>query len=98
MKVPARSSAPSIGQRRSSLRLLSHIGLLSLITLGPHSAPAKAQKTILLVGAVSTVPAPLYNSWTQEYGKLNPNIQIRSLPVGTSQEINETTHGVWVAC
>ncbi len=93
MKVPARSSAPSIGQRRSSLRLLSHIGLLSLITLGLHSAPAKAQKTIVLVGSGSTVPAPLYNRWTQEYGKRNPNIQMRYLPVGTSEGIKEISHG-----
>src|SRR5260370_13135122 len=93
MKVPGRSSAPSIGQRRSSLRLLSHIGLLSISTLGPHSAPAKAQKTIVLVGSGSTVPATLYNRWTQEYGKRNPNIQMRYLPVGTSEGIKEISHG-----
>src|SRR5260370_19037086 len=93
MKVPGRSSAPSIGQRRSSLRLLSHIGLLAHLPLGTHSAPAKAQKTIVLVGSGSTVPAPLYNRWTQEYGKRNPNIQMRYLPVGTSEGIKEISHG-----
>ena len=93
MKVPARFSASSIAQRRSGRRLLSHIWLLSLLTLGLNSAPAKAQNAVVLVGSGSTVPGPLYNRWTQEYGKRNPNIQMRYLPVGTSEGIKQIAHG-----
>lgn len=92
MKVPARFSAPSIAQRRSSRRLLSHIWLLSLLALGLCSAPANAQNAVVLVGSGSTVPAPLYSRWAQEYDKRNPNIQMRYLPVGTSEGIKQIAH------
>jgi len=93
MKVLARFSASSIAQRRSSRRSLSHIWLLSLLALGLHSAPANAQSAVVLVGSGSTVPAPLYSRWTQEYGKRNPNLQMRYLPVGTSEGIKQISHG-----
>ena len=54
---------------------------------------ARAQNAIVLVGSGSSVPAPLYSRWTQEYGKVNPNIQMRYLPVGTSEGIKEISHG-----
>jgi phosphate transport system substrate-binding protein len=94
MKVPARFSASSIVQRRSSRRLLWHIWLLSFLTLGLYSAPAKAQSAIVLVGSGSTVPAPLFNRWIQEYEKRNPNIQMRYLPIGASEGIKEVSHGM----
>ncbi|MGA2359377.1 MAG: phosphate ABC transporter substrate-binding protein PstS [Terriglobales bacterium] len=94
MKVPARFSASRIAQRRSSRGLLWHIGLLSLLALGLHSAPANAQNAVILVGSGSTVPGPLYNRWTQEYGKRNPNMQMRYLPIGTSEGIKQISHGV----
>jgi phosphate transport system substrate-binding protein len=93
MKVPARFSAPSIAQRRSSLRLLSHICLFSLLALGLCGALAKAQEALVLVGSGSTVPAPLYSRWTQEYGKRNPKIKMRYLPIGTSEGIKQISHG-----
>ena len=92
MKVPARFLASSIAQRGSSRGLLSHIWLLSLFALGLHSTPAHAQNAVVLVGSGSTVPAPLYNRWTQEY-KRNPNLQMRYLPVGTSEGIKQISHG-----
>jgi phosphate transport system substrate-binding protein len=92
MKAPARFSASSIAQRRSSRRLLSHIWLLSLLALGLCSAPANAQNAVVLVGSGSTVPAPLYSRWAQEYDKRNPNIQMRYLPVGTSEGIKQISH------
>jgi phosphate transport system substrate-binding protein len=92
MKVPARFLASSIAQRRSSRRLLSHIWLLSLLAMALHSAPANAQSAVVLVGSGSTVPAPLYSRWAQEYDKRNPNIQMRYLPVGTSEGIKQISH------
>ena len=93
MKVPAGFSASSIAQRRSSVRLLSPIWMLFLFALGLYPALAKAQNAIVLVGSGSTVPAPLYSRWTQEYGKRSPNIQMRYLPVGTSEGIKQISHG-----
>lgn len=45
------------------------------------------------MGSGSSVPAPLYNLWAQEYDKRNPNLQVRYLPVGTSEGIKQISHG-----
>ncbi len=47
----------------------------------------------MLVGSGSSVPAPLYTRWTQEFGKRDANIQIRYLPIGTSEGIKEISRG-----
>lgn len=94
MKVPARFSAPSIARRYSIRCLLSQLWLLSFFALGLHTAPAIAQDAVVLVGSGSSVPAPLYSRWTQEYGKRNPHIQMRYLPVGTSEGIKQISHGI----
>jgi len=93
MKVAAGFSAHSTGQGCFSRRLLSHIWLLSLLAFGLPSA-AVAQNAVVLVGSGSSVPAPLYTRWTQEYGKHNSHIQMRYLPVGTSEGIKQISHGV----
>jgi phosphate transport system substrate-binding protein len=93
MKVAARVSALSIAQRRPSFRLLWHLGLTFLLTLGLYGASARAQDAVILVGSGSSVPAPLYNRWTQEYGKRKPNMQMRYLPVGTGEGIKQISHG-----
>jgi len=95
MKVPARLSASSATQRRLSFRWLSHAGLLFLLTLtlGLYGASAKAQDAVILVGSGSSVPAPLYSRWTQEYDNRKPNMQMRYLPVGTTEGIKQISHG-----
>src|SRR5580658_207255 len=98
MKVPAGFSASNITQPGSNRRVLSHLWLLSLltlglVTLGLDGALAGAQNTLVLVGSGSSVPTPLYNRWAQEYGKRNPNIQMRYLTVGTSEGIKQISHG-----
>jgi phosphate transport system substrate-binding protein len=47
----------------------------------------------VLVGSGSSVPAPLYNRWAQEYGKHNPKVQVRYVPIGTSEGIKQISHG-----
>jgi len=66
---------------------------LSLLVLGLRSVPASAQNAVVLVGSGSSVPAPLYNRWTQEYAKRNSNIQMRYLTVGTTEGIKQMSHG-----
>ena len=92
MKIPARFSASSIAQRDSNRGWLSHIWLVPIFVLGLCGALAKAQERLVLVGSGSTVPAPLFSRWTQEY-KRNPNLQMRYLPVGTSEGIKQISHG-----
>jgi phosphate transport system substrate-binding protein len=93
MNAHVRFSASSIPRRCSSRRLLSHLWLLPLIALGLFGNSAKAQSTIVLVGSGSSVPAPLYNRWTQEYGNHKSNVQMRYLTVGTVEGIKTISHG-----
>lgn len=93
MKVRLGRSAPSFTRSLSVHCLISHVWLCSLLALGLYSAPALAQSTVVLVGSGSTVPAPLYNRWAQEYDKRNPSFQMRYLPSGTSEGIKQTSHG-----
>jgi len=53
--------------------------ILGLIFLNLRGLPANAQNAVVLVGSGSSVPAPLYNRWTQEYAKHNASIQMRYL-------------------
>src|ERR1700723_1075747 len=92
-KVPATSSAPGGAQRFSNRPLLSNLQLLPVLAVGLQSAPVAAQNAVVLVGSGSSVPAPLYARWTQEYGKRSANIQIRYLPIGTSEGIKEISRG-----
>src|SRR6202046_5457490 len=93
MKVLGIFSASSIGQQRSSRRCFSHIWLLSLLIPALCSSSAQAQNAVVLVGSGSSVPAPLYNRWTQDYGKRNPKVQMRYVPIGTSEGIKEISRG-----
>jgi phosphate transport system substrate-binding protein len=67
--------------------------LLSFFVLGSFGRFASAQNAVVLVGSGSSVPAPLYTRWAQEYDKRNPSLQMRYLPVGTSEGIKQISHG-----
>ena len=94
MKLWARLSTQNAPARAARYRLLAHVELLLMLALGLHSASAVAQNEVVLVGSGSSVPAPLYGRWTQEYGKHNAHIQMRYLPAGTSEGIKQISHGV----
>jgi len=67
--------------------------LLALVlVLGSNVSPAMAQQTVV-VGSGSTVPAPLYTAWSQEYAKHNSKVQVRYVPVGTEDGIKQAAHG-----
>ena len=85
MKAAARLTMSKRGWSAFSLL----IWLLSLLPVGLHTVPARAQGAVVLVGSGSSVPAPLYNRRTQEYSKRASNIQMRYLalapPKGSSR-------------
>ena len=89
MNMAAELSKRNIGRIRN---LASVLCLLSLFMLGMHGTFAAAQNGVVLVGSGSSVPAPLYNRWTVEYGKRSSAIQMRYLPVGTSEGIKQISH------
>jgi phosphate transport system substrate-binding protein len=91
MRLPT-SVASSVAQRFFNRNLCLRMLLVSLLTFEPFNL-AQAQNTVVLVGSGSSVPAPLYSRWTQEYGKRNANIQFRYVPIGTSEGIREIARG-----
>src|SRR6204780_3091591 len=93
MQAPAKFPASNPGRRRASYCLFSYSWVVPLLVLALYCSAASAQNGVVLVGSGSSVPAPLFARWTQEYGKRNPNIQMRYLPVGTSEGIRQISHG-----
>jgi phosphate transport system substrate-binding protein len=61
----------------------------SIFLSGSHSL---AQQNMALVGTGSSVPAPLYTKWADEYNKREARIQLRYLPLGTSEGIKQISH------
>jgi phosphate transport system substrate-binding protein len=55
--------------------------------------PLGFPQAVVLVGSGSSVPAPLYNKWAQEYNKRNPAVQMKYVPMGTSEGITQVAHG-----
>lgn len=72
------------------------LSLKSLITviLGVLVAgQVPAQDHIVLVGTGSSLPAPLYKSWAEEFSKENKTISIRYLALGTGESIHRIMTG-----
>jgi phosphate transport system substrate-binding protein len=86
-KVTAKLSNQRISQSVAS------IWPCLLLLIGLHLATfSYGQNAIVLVGSGSSVPAPLYNRWTLEFGKQKSSVQLRYLPVGTSEGIKQISH------
>ena len=67
------------------------LGLIPVLSL--YVSPVTAQQSLVVVGSGSTVPAPLYVAWSQEYAKHDSKIQVRYVPVGTEEGIKQVSHG-----
>ena len=93
MNVTARLSGPSLPQRSFWCGSLARFWLVTVLVLRMCGAFAQAQENVVLVGSGSSVPAPLYSRWAQEYGKRNPHIQMRYVALGTSEGIKQISHG-----
>ncbi len=66
---------------------------LLALTAAILSIPAAAQEAVVLVGSGSSVPAPLYSQWTEAFNRRKPTVQMRYMPIGTSEGINSLAHG-----
>lgn len=91
MRVPA-----MLAQALVSLRLrFGRVGafLALVFVVGVPSPLCLGQETVALVGTGSSVPAPLYSKWSEEYNKRSPKRQVRYLPLGTSEGIKQISHG-----
>lgn len=57
------------------------------------SAQVIAQDSLMLVGTGSSLPAPLYNAWAEDFSKQHKTIHIRYLPIGTSESVHKVVTG-----
>jgi phosphate transport system substrate-binding protein len=83
---------------RARMRPLSHIGIgltctCFLLSITLFASLGHAQESTVLVGSGSSVPAPLYSRLAQEYNKKSPSVQVKYLPLGTSEGIKQISHG-----
>lgn len=95
MKTRRRVPVGTIESLRCGCHLLAYRSwiLSFLVVLSFGCAPAMAQGALVLVGSGSSVPAPLYNRWAQEYARHNSKVQVRYVPIGTSEGIKQISHG-----
>lgn len=92
MKIVEGSSATRAHQFPDSFsKVILYAAILAAVVLFPGTM--SAQDAVVLVGSGSSVPAPLYNRWVAEYNKRNPAIQLRYLPIGTSEGIKQIAKG-----
>lgn len=92
MKARMRVFARSV-ESRSLGRHSFRVFWLMLLILAFCNMPSRAQDILVLVGSGSSIPTPLYNRWAQEFAKHNPRVQVRYVPIGTSEGIAQISHG-----
>ena len=92
-------------KRRAQVRVSTSEGSLSAqsrrqfgwlalaIFVGFCCSMAFAQDALILVGSGSSVPAPLYAKWAEQFNKREPGVQLRYLPIGASEGIKQISHG-----
>jgi len=67
--------------------------LLLLFSSSLFPIASCAQSSIVLVGSGSTVPAPLYHRWAEEYSQHKPDVHLQYLPLGTAEGIQQVAQG-----
>src|ERR1700682_6315910 len=70
------------------MKRIAGLFLAALVLVSLASAQA-----LLINGAGATFPNPIYSKWFDEYHKMNPNIQINYLSVGSGAGIKQVTDG-----
>jgi phosphate transport system substrate-binding protein len=78
--------------KRSHFSSATLIGLLVILLILIPSV-SSGQSSIMLVATGSSLPAPLYQSWADEYHKQHPEIQFRYLPEGTAESASRILSG-----
>jgi phosphate transport system substrate-binding protein len=93
MKTKATFVTPMALERSSGRSSFLALWLTLVFVIGFCYPLSFAQEAVVLVGTGSSVPAPLYDKWAQEYNKRNPGIQMKYVPMGTSEGIKQISRG-----
>jgi phosphate transport system substrate-binding protein len=90
----ASSSNASRTQRNGShSRWLKQLSILLFASL-TIAAFAAEPRGVVLVGAGSSVPFPLYRKWAELYNETNQTVQLQYVAMGNVEGIAQITHGV----
>ena len=68
------------------LRVLG-VFMAAVVTASAHQAPGG--QPIQINGAGATLPYPIYSAWFAEYAKVNPNVRIHYLSIGSGAGIGQ---------
>jgi phosphate transport system substrate-binding protein len=63
------------------------------VTANPSSTLLAQGRTVSLIGAGASFPAPLYTQWFSEYNRVKPNIQISYQSVGSGAGVKQFSAG-----
>ncbi|HZS27509.1 MAG TPA: phosphate ABC transporter substrate-binding protein PstS [Candidatus Angelobacter sp.] len=89
----ARLRRPSRPRRNGTL--LEKFGLFIFLLAGLSAVLFAAEpQGVVLVGAGSSVPLPLYRKWAEQYNQSNGNVQLKYVAMGNAEGIVQITHGV----
>ncbi len=77
-------------QTTSSVVLTTGTSQIQTVTQ-PAQSSTTAQPPVTILGAGATFPAPLIQTWTVEYKKLNPAVTINYNPIGSGGGIQQIT-------
>jgi len=91
--MKTRAKFPMAEERCSGRAGALLVWLTLVFVVGLCPTLGLAQEAVVLVGSGSSVPAPVYTKWGQEYNKRNLRIQMRYVPIGTSEGIKLISHG-----
>ena len=88
----ANQGSQSRTRKARAFRLFAWVAFILVAGLG--SLFASDQKTIVLVGAGSSVPVPLYKHWADDYNRSHSTIQLQYMPLGTTEGIKQIANNI----
>lgn len=99
--VVFRSAARRVARLRRASRprrngiLLGQFGLFIILLTGLSATLFAAEsQDVVLVGAGSSVPLPLYRKWADQYNQSNKDVQLQYLAMGNAEGIVQITRGI----
>src|ERR1041385_2317444 len=94
-RVPKTAYSFISSRARRNANWLGLVKLISITILAGLCAAlfAAEPQGVVLVGAGSSVPLPLYRKWADLYNQNSKTVQLQYLPLGTIEGIAQITHG-----
>ena len=76
---------------RSTRKILCRLALALFCW---SAASGSAEPQLVLVGSGSSITVRLYQAWIKEFSRIHSRVQIRYVPVGSSESIRQISQGV----